>query len=144
MMKNEFVPYDIALAMKELGFEEGCIGLYYCDGSEFKLEYRETQYDVQKGWQNGVLAPLYQQAFRWFREKHGIFSWLTRHRYNITTSLGNKEYYRWGLEYEVETSEPHINSEIVYPGKEYDTYEEVELACLEKLIEIKNQNKDDD
>jgi hypothetical protein len=25
-MKNEFVPYDIALALKELGFDEPCFG----------------------------------------------------------------------------------------------------------------------
>ena len=28
-MKKQFVSYEIALALKELGFDEECIGFYY-------------------------------------------------------------------------------------------------------------------
>ena len=28
-MENEFIPYEQALALKELGFDEPCIGYYY-------------------------------------------------------------------------------------------------------------------
>ena len=144
-MENEFLPYELAVKLKELGFDEPCLGFYNHQGQlilmaqedESSIEMYKNSY-VEMGMQ--YAAPLFQQVFRWFREEHGIFSWLTRHRYNITTSLGNKEYYRWALEYEVEKSEPHINSEIVYSDKEYDTYEEVELACLTKLIEIAEGN----
>ena len=62
-MKNEFVPYDIALAMKELGFDEPCFGCY----REDKMFLFGRTSDNTSTW---TLAPLYQQAFRWFREKY--------------------------------------------------------------------------
>ena len=57
-MKNEFVPYDIALAMKELGFDEPCFGFYSLHddnkavGGNYPCDGTNS-------------APLYQQAFRW-------------------------------------------------------------------------------
>lgn len=60
-MKNEFVPYDIALAMKELGFKKKCFKFYWADEvlyagvGEFKN--KETDLSDEK-----VSAPLYQQA----------------------------------------------------------------------------------
>jgi len=136
-MNKEFVTYEQALSLKELGFDEPCIGWY-----NPQVNYKKVTTDkywafhLTGEWENFKPAPLYQQAFQWFREKYGVFSWLTKHRFNTTTSLGNKEYYRWALEHEVVTSEPHINSEIIYSAKEFETYEEAELACLKKLIEI--------
>lgn len=132
-LDKEFVSYEQALALKELGFDERCYGHYANDINHTLFTNGNRP--------PGIPAPLYQQAFRWFREKHSIFSWLTRHRFNLTTSLGNKEYYRWALEYEVVSSEPHINSEIIYSVKEFNTYEEVEQACLDKLIEIVKNGK---
>lgn len=83
---KEFVPYDIALAMKELGFDNVfCLAVYYGDiddelsswgisqlddNENFKLTHYEQQYYAQKGFKNGILAPLYQQAFRWFYENY--------------------------------------------------------------------------
>ena len=67
-MNKEFVPYDIALALKELGFDERCLGYYYNYKGDWRLEYEDAsdygEYDEI------VNAPLYQQAFRWFREKY--------------------------------------------------------------------------
>ena len=54
-MKNEFVPYDIALAMKELGFDEPCFGCY----REDKMFLFGRTSDNTSTW---TLAPLYQQA----------------------------------------------------------------------------------
>jgi hypothetical protein len=68
-------------------------------------------------------APLYQQAFRWFREKHNIESYIKRGRKFKTL-----------IDYQI-----HIcnNDVLPYFGLDhYDTYEEAELACLKKLIEI--------
>jgi hypothetical protein len=156
-MDKEFVAYEPSLELKELGFDEPCLAYYDAWNGKFHLVitdqsgsfisklfrlFRKTEHttyfqDYVEYYFTGICtAPTFSQAFRWFREKYGVFSWLTKHRFNTTTSLENKEYYRWALEHEVVTSEPHINSEIIYSAKEFDTYEEAELACLIKLIEI--------
>ena len=132
-MKNEFVPYDVALAMKELEFDEPCVAVYYGDYDErdfengIALEYRESQYYAQKGWSKGLLAPLYQQAFRWFREEYDMAHEITyagaKGRYNAFTD-------DWVYD---------SNGEL----KKF-SYEEAELACLRKIIEIINQNKEDE
>jgi hypothetical protein len=65
-------------------------------------------------------APLFQQAFRWFREKYNLKSCIM-----FRTSMeDNKEYYDWLIK----------GQEVVY--RHFNTYEEAELACLKKLIEI--------
>jgi len=65
-MKNEFVPYDIALAMTQVGWgwHEGVMG-WYCNTTQ-ELR-RDDNLPV------GVIyAPLYQQAFKWFREEYRL------------------------------------------------------------------------
>jgi hypothetical protein len=106
-----FVPYEQALALKELGFDEPRLGYY--------IELRNPVEGLLKiGLDNDYLqAPLYQQAFRWFREKYGYYYPIHR-----TTNNTNQVLYSIGP----------------YAG-DYFTYEEAELACLKKLIEIVKQ-----
>jgi len=109
-MKNEFIPYEQALALKGLGFGEHCFAWYnqrqtlLCFEEEdfFSIDMDEAQ----------CIAPLYQQAFRWFREKHGL---------------------RHFIEYDNGHYNAVVQSSLVY---HCDTHEEAELACLKKLIEI--------
>lgn len=77
-MKHLFVPYKLALKLKEKGFDERCI-IYYNEGM-LQLDSSNTMF----GWRNKdfeepymkdrerIPAPLYQQIVDWFREKHGI------------------------------------------------------------------------
>jgi hypothetical protein len=122
-MKNEFTPYGRALKLKELGFDESCFGFYYDDG---ELKIKEGNIS-RLGYIN---APTFSQAFRWFREKYGLFG------YVFDRERGN---YYWGISklFSGETEED--SSE----GPFDDSYEEAELACLDKLIEIveSKQNK---
>ncbi len=59
-MEKEFVPYEQALALKELGFDEPCFGYYVplLDNTQ-ELEIKLIQTNGNKI----VIAPLYQQAF---------------------------------------------------------------------------------
>jgi hypothetical protein len=62
-MKNEFIPYEQALELKELGFDEPCFGRYDGrDENKGKIWYEIP--NLGKGWipVKDVLAPLYQQA----------------------------------------------------------------------------------
>jgi hypothetical protein len=67
-MEKEFVPYELALRLGSLGFDEPCIAWYV--SKSYGLEYGKViKPDLIK---EAVLAPLFSQAFRWFREKYGI------------------------------------------------------------------------
>jgi hypothetical protein len=127
-MKNEFVPYDIALAMKELGFDEPCFGFYNDMDNNTPMGGNYPCDGLNS-------APLYQQAFRWFREKYNLYA----------TIVPNDTIPRWM----VIQIDNHKTGEIICGPmdltnlRNFKTYEEAELACLRKLIEIVNQNKDE-
>ncbi len=80
MLEKEFVKYNEALALKELGFDEPCFGYY--DGNH-NLQYMyngkpekftEKRMGVSDSkWVGWISAPTYSQAFRWFRGKHKLY-----------------------------------------------------------------------
>ena len=123
-MNKEFVPYELAVKLKQLGFDEPCFAYY--DTGIFTFWYHSEQ---QPDLVLNCTAPLYQQAFRWFRDKYGLCSWIER-MYTVDSIC----YYRYTCEYKKDPlSKTH---EVILSLKEYDNYEEAELACLQKLIEI--------
>lgn len=73
-MKHLFVPYEIALKLKEKGFDEPCLGYY--SPHNLNYVYHDTIYsniwEEFKGSNNGLPVPLYQQVIDWFREKHKL------------------------------------------------------------------------
>jgi hypothetical protein len=129
-MEKEFIPYEQALALKELGFNEPCFARYEYIRNELQFPFWNPKNHNQKTG-NGInyqfiSAPLYQQAFRWFREKYDITSFIQRFEGDV-------------FDYEINS---YIFEEETDFGDGYfDTYEEAELACLKKLIEIIKENK---
>ena len=122
-MNKEFIPYEQALALNELGFDDEVLKVYDIDSSESELfNYGE----VLTG-DDELYAPLYQQAFRWFREKYNLYISI-----HADTDNGEVE----GLYYSI-TEEGWLNCyESLENDLLYKTYEEAELECLKKLIEI--------
>ena len=127
-MEKEFVPYDRALKLKQLGFDEPCFGQFYKHPTqkeeEFRLfhdcvwEDRTTSYWRTNISNHFVSAPTFSQAFRWFREKYDLHGAVRKRN-------GNGNIYF-----------EQIFDEDVLQNGPFDTYEEAELACLDKLIEI--------
>jgi len=120
-MIGEFVPYELASKLKQIGFDEECFSYYHNrhEPSWVKTLHRgdTAKNSVQNLYQSDCAAPLFQQAFRWFRKKEFLID---------VTSLNRNEYefyIQWSFAYS-------FLSDI------YTTYEEAELACLDKLIEI--------
>ena len=127
-MKKEFVSYEQALDLKELGFDELCICIYNREKS-LRVNVFNNPNDrfksVQLSYNNGKIpAPLYQQTFRWFREKYNLIPDIQYY------GNWNFEIFRIG-----EFAEPmdDVNVDYTFKG---GTYEESELECLKKLIEI--------
>jgi len=139
MMEKEFVPYEQALALKELGFDEPCFA-HYCNGdlitktailkSSTMLYYQQNNINPNNQYKHqNCTAPLYQQAFRWFREKYNINS-SVKDLYKSTIKVG---YYFDIDQYKGVSFQTDFDAW-------YQTYEEAELECLKKLIEICKQN----
>lgn len=145
-MEKEFVPYKEALALKELGFDEPCLMCYFPDpnynlGEKFDLvetnkilpnQIKNIGDLISEGsFKNTILAPLHQQAFRWFREKYGLEGFVTplfRDKLEITFEQ---------RKYDANV----LNGTQRFHKKGFNTHEEAELECLKKLIEIiKNGN----
>ncbi len=100
-MNKEFIPYEQALELKELGFDEPCIAI----------------------WIDTIPLPLYQQVFRWFREKYDLYSYI-----DILERQNGEVIYDYVIvNNDLEESED---------DRKWNTYEEAELECLKQLIEI--------
>jgi hypothetical protein len=132
MIDKEFVPYEQALELKELGFDEPCFGRFNPDGD---LVVAHTgKYVISNGVDRReffTLAPLFSQAFRFFREKYNLNVFIQNGTSSWMAFIGNTPSYIPFVD-EVEGSNEF---------KGHNTYEEAELACLIKLIEIVKNGK---
>jgi hypothetical protein len=121
-MEKEFIPYEQALALKELGFDEPCMG-YYMENNNLKMRLIQKKQKEQDEFSE--LAPLYQQVFRWFREKYGYYTDLF---------VDDDKTFGFMISYFIEIGRGDKPIQ-----RKYSTYEEAELECLKKLIEIVKQ-----
>jgi hypothetical protein len=125
-MEKEFIHYEQASALKELGFESPYPIGGYQGGKVFYYENGELHYDGRPMYSSDahsgqLLAPLYQQASRWFREKYFIVSYIVPRNGKYTYNI--------------------ISNSIKSERNGFKTYEEAELECLKKLIEIVKEKK---
>jgi hypothetical protein len=155
VMEKEFIPYELALRMKNLGFNEPCFGMYqknkktwYCSKNnwitnfevnpdpktlDLHIKYSPKNVYLINGTYflhscSNFTAPLYQQAFRWFRAKYSICVEIHE------TTDWEEDNESWSFvifKYKLGDNDGMISSII-----DYDTYEEAELECLTKLIEL--------
>ena len=132
-MTREFVTYNQAVALKELGFDEPCFGKHDLKYILLRVEECKSQENAQE--LDYILAPLYQQAFRWFREKHNLCGEV------YTVNMGAIDY-TFQIRDLYSEDIKHNNFEAYtggYTGT-FLTYEEAESACLDELIKtVKNK-----
>jgi hypothetical protein len=121
-IESNFVPYQIAFDMKSIGFDEPCFFSYDYWNTERLADtyYNYVNYNVRE---KSISAPLYQQAFRWFREKYNLDKVI----YPTLGSEGN---------YYINIFKNYNSDNSLYWNCSYETLEEAELECLKKLIEI--------
>ncbi len=121
-MENEFIPYEEALAFQELGFDEHCYGVYGRNNKHFHInDDRDTI--IHEYPEFYIPTLLYQQAFKWFR-KNGYDSFI-KENYKQTMKIG----YYFGID---------KYKDVTHRSENFNTYDEANLKCLQKLIEIKN------
>ena len=135
-MEYLFVPYEIALEMKLLEFDEPCFGFYNIKGNFIK-DFSVTKDIIDSlGITNMelsekiCLAPTFAQCFKFFREKYRMKIW-----FNISQQVPYVDKYLVSID--------------VYDGfgvgvdfeEEFTIYEEAELACVTELINIVKNKK---
>jgi hypothetical protein len=160
-MEKEFIPYEQASDLKDLGFDGECIAFYNGTFLDFKIQGGDICSSYLSTENRGECpnAPLYQQAFRWFREKYDLHVHIRKEDYvykNIhnnyfhfdiskgeQTDITKQEDLYSNLMDECEQNIPgnyldneKLNILIFEKGFAFKIYEETELACLKKLIEI--------
>ena len=134
-MTQEFIPYEQALALKELGFDEPT-SFYWEDDvirplpmkDEIGAFHFNRHAHTENEW---ICAPTFSQAFRWFRKKCNLFGCIDLHVCSPS---------HWFIR----VDKIDINDYLYHSEDEhiqYNTYEEAELDCLIKLIEIVKEKK---
>jgi len=124
-MIKEFVSYEMALELKELGFNEPCFTYYYNISGKLRTN---ISIDVDDIWIPGsikklgiTLAPTFSQAFKFFREKYKM-------------AIINPD---WNNKYKYEIFNLHLlNQGVLVTKSGFETYEEAEINSLQKMIEI--------
>lgn len=114
-MENQFVPYELAVKLRELGYDELCLAEYYGGGvsmlpsgdplrnSEIKIPWFAT-------------APLWQQAFDWFRKEINFESAILSNNYGYYFIIV-------------------LSDRKTLKSVSISKYEDCREACLRKLIE---------
>lgn len=68
---EDYVSYEIAVLLKEKGFDEKCIGFYTCTDHFFmEASYRDSWTYERHG---SINAPTLQMTLKWLREVHQLF-----------------------------------------------------------------------
>ena len=122
-MKNEFVNYEMALELKELGFNEPCFTYYYNITGKLRTNLsididNDMNYMINK--KLGItLAPIFSQAFRFFREQYMLEGAIYRLNFKWASQVFNIE-----------------TSTYCFKHKLFETYEEAEINSLQKMIKI--------
>jgi hypothetical protein len=123
-MEKEFITYEQALALKELGFDEPCIAFYEPNNEKVMIV------GVPQKYNNPTLlrlkdfcAPTYSQAFRWFRDRKML---------GEINPIDDWDSWTYIIFLE-DIMSPFFVASI---GNEYKTHQEAQLECLRRLIEI--------
>ena len=154
-MKGEFIPYEQALTLKELGFDKECIMQYThpegmlrwfalsriidmrSEQGAFGKYVNSHRYGLRQSDGEGGLyisAPLWQQTFDWFRKVYELESLVLC---DVDRGSKEKPVYYYGI-YELFTNDSIVDST---EGEPYETSEDARLACLKELILIVKSNK---
>ena len=117
---KDFVPYNESYLLNKFGYNKPCLKYTAIKaGGQHNGDY--YVHDQKLG------LPLFSEAFRWFREKYNLPSTIM---YRVNMDDGGI-CYDWLI----------LGQDTRY--RHFDTYEDAELACLRRLLEIVKIKYDD-
>lgn len=141
MIEKEFVPYEEALALKELGFDEKCLCNWEESWSpepehEIRMVLTTDQTWLRPGW---ICAPTFSQAFRWIREKYWYTALILCDSFQIVMQLSTSQ----TLDSKTWEWKPIYITQTYHKEEGLKSYDESELACLKQLIEIAKEKNNE-
>ena len=80
-MRNNFIPFVYAKELKDLGFNENCFAYY--DLAEGLKPIDNYSFNFRSLSDGLIYAPLWQQAFKFFRDKYKLSGIPMDNRYEI-------------------------------------------------------------
>lgn len=136
MNQDDYVSYELAVKLKDAGFDEPCDHYYdiedasdgcYWEGDS--LHKKNHNEDIPK-----FSAPTLWQAQKWLREKKGVFTWVMPDRHPIDDDFFNDEFTgEWW--WDISSSEREILEDT------YPSYESALSAGISAALELINENK---
>jgi hypothetical protein len=133
-MDKEFIPYEQALALKELEFNKRTFAEYSTiQNNKWVLTFDLSGEGQYPNSSSACIAPTFSQAFRWFREKYPLHTVINIGIPHDNITHSKKIQYFFNV---VKCGKHHKG---IFRSTFYTTYEEAELECLKKLIEIVKQ-----
>lgn len=133
-LKKLFVPYELAVKLKEKGFNEPCIGLYLESGRLWSLDNTGGDFSgiTNENKKRETAAPLYQQITDWFRDKYNLHFFIVPYGDGKHWSLCNV-----GKTTRTDFFE-RINSatRIKYEGVKFNTYYEALDSAIEEALKL--------
>lgn len=136
MIKEQFVSFETAKLLKEVGFDIPCRGIYVTDRTGY-YEFREYDskqtkddlcWNIEDGFQYEYLAPTQALAARWLREEHRIVVDVT---FIPPSTDGNVWQYFIG-----EMDDMVWNGDFEPSDRRYKTYEEALEEGLKRSLEL--------
>lgn len=160
-MKAQFCSYEIALRLKELGFNERCVAHWWCPKEPsiyIDERFANSQSQIKDRVKILCLAPLWQQVIGWLREKHGLLIHIDG-KFKVRISNNTRESIGHVFTKDLQKSRhtlkmngsvcPHLNylpagdsKHLLYPKNEYSfilefpSYEEAQEYAILKAIEL--------
>ena len=125
-MNEDFVTYELAVKLKEKGFDAPCYGYYHCNGGNDSFELCGNG---DRDFQNSknafrVAAPTISQVLKWLREEKKLHIEVmfirplhNRVKYYITDTDGSRGDF-------MDVSDEH-----------YETWEQATLAGIEYVLD---------
>ena len=138
-MKEQFVTYEIALNLKEKGFDEECLGFYRDDNQKLLINNTFAERAYLEDRIPLTQAPLWQQVIDWLRKKH---HWRVFESTPISglSSKSFNEDFRFEL-VKISGNGGHANSVHGNGGlgsryQTYSSYDEARQAVIEKALTL--------
>lgn len=140
-MQKQFVTYRIALKLKELGFDEECLGDYYIIPSDKTPnpngEFLGLKYEDVSSYTKLVSAPLWQQVIDWIESK-GYYINITR---VFQWSPLPIKFSGWCIYIGTENPEEELACNSYYIDHYYSTKKEAIKQAILKAIELCQKEK---
>ena len=161
-MEKEFIPYELAVALEELGFNEPCLLAYHLDfyvedeKGTITLEFYEDgvtneqlhyitvelnkgEKIIAEGYTNSYAAPTWHQAFKWIRDNFYLVCIV----FNDDGDIEHENLrYNWEIRVVTRSFKDLKNQRNARLGEyTYRSYEEAELDCLKQMLKLLKTRK---